>query len=62
MPAIKRVHSPFFHDFSKKIITQKIYEIQTLNLEHTFSNVSASDIVCSSLLNAEAHHTGHKET
>ena len=39
MPAIKRVHSPFFHDFSTKIITRKLYEIKTWNLEHAFINV-----------------------
>ena len=53
MPAMWRVHSPFFHDFSKKIITRKLYEIKTWNLEHTFSSVSACDIMCSSLLSTE---------
>ena len=54
-------HSPFFHDFSKKLITQKLYEMKTWNLERTFSNVSACDIVCSSLLDAQEHHTEHSE-
>jgi len=47
----------------KKIITRKLYDIKTWNLEHTFRNVSACDIVCSSLLDAEEHHTErHKGT
>jgi len=54
-------HSPFFHDFSKKLITQKLYEMKTWNLERTFSNVSACDIVCSSLPDAQEHHTEHSE-
>jgi hypothetical protein len=29
MPAISRVHSPFYHDFRKKIITRKLYEIKS---------------------------------
>ena len=61
MPAIKGVHSPFFHDFSKKIITRKLYKIKTRNLEHTFSNVAACDIVCGSRLDAEENHTEHRE-
>jgi hypothetical protein len=59
MPAVYlRVHGSFFHDFSKKIITWKVYEIKSWNLEHTVSNVSASDM-CSSLLDAEEHHIEH---
>jgi hypothetical protein len=61
MPAILKVHSPFLHYFNKKIITRKLYEIKTWNLENTYSNVSACDIVCSSLLDAEEHHTEHRE-
>jgi hypothetical protein len=45
----------------KKIITRKLYEIKTWNLEHTFSNVSGCNIVCSSLLDAEKHRTEHRE-
>jgi len=61
MLAIYRVHSPFFLDFIKKIITWKLYEIKAWNLEHTLSNVSACDILCSSLVDAEEHHTEHRE-
>ena len=61
MPAVWRVHSPFFQDFIKKLITQKLYEIKTWNSEHTFSNVSTCDIVSSSLLDIEEHHSEHRE-
>ena len=44
----------------KKIITRKLYEIK-INLEHTFSNISVCDNVCSSLVDAEEHHTEHRE-
>jgi len=55
------VHSPFFQDIIKKLITRKLYEIKTWNLEHNFSNVLACDIVCSSLLDVQEHHTEHRE-